>query len=625
LEPSAILVQLINGLASSSALFLVAVGLSLIFGVTRIVNFAHGAIFMVGLYLAIGIQQWLHPYVGPAAFWCAIVLAALGCAALGVLIEYLVLRRIYAAPELFQLLATFALVLLLQDAVLWVWGPDDLFGPRAPGFKQAVSFGDRLIPAYDLFLIVIAPIVWLGLALLLKKTRFGLILRAATEDRTMAAALGIRQKLLFTGVFALGCALAGLGGALQMPREPATLGLALGVIGDAFVVVVIGGLGSVGGALLAAILIGLTKAICILLGDVALAGTVWNVSKFTLVAEFLVMALVLLFKPHGLFGKTVIEHRTSVELSVLRRLGRPQLLLLLGALLIFAIIPAFEAQRPYLTVLATDMLISILFAASVAWLLGPSGYVSFGHAAYFGLGAYGCAVAIKAGAGALLAAFSGVVTALIAAAICGVMTLRMAGVYRAMFTLAFAQIAWSIIFQWDDITGGSNGLLGLWLQGRFSDQAMFAWLVLGLTVLTLLALYALTFSRFGYALRAVRDSRTRALALGLNPARIEWMAFVIAGSVAGIAGVLFAFSKGSISPDVLAIPKSVEGLAMVLLGGVQTLTGAVSGAIAYVLLSDWLLRNIEYWRAALGATVLLLVIVFPKGLSYWLEKQGNKL
>ena len=624
MEASAIFVQLINGLASSSALFLIAAGLSLIFGVTRIVNFAHGALFMVGLYMAIWIQQVLYPVVGPFAFWAAIVLASVGCALLGVLIESLVLRPIYDAPELFQLLATFALVLVLQDAVLWVWGPDDLLGPRAPGLEKALAFGNRLIPAYELFLIGIAPVVWLALDLLVNKTRFGLILRAATEDRTMAAALGIRQKLLFTSVFALGCGLAGLGGALQMPREPATIGLALGVIGDAFVVVVIGGLGSVGGALIAAILVGLTKALCISLGEVSIAGTVWNMSKFTLVAEFLVMALVLFFKPHGLFGKVLTDHKNNIELPVLRPLGTFLFLLLASILSIFAIIPVFETQQPYLTVLVTDILIAVLFAASLAWLLGPAGYVSFGHAAYFGVGAYACAVALKGGAGALLSAFFGVLSAAIAAAVCGAMTLRMAGVYRAMFTLAFAQIVWSIVFQWDEVTGGSNGLFGLWLEGMFSDKAIFAWLVLGLTVSMLSIFYRLVFSRFGYALRAVRDSRMRALALGLKPAQLEWTAYFIAGVGAAIAGVLFTFAKGSISPDVLAIPKSVEGLTMVLLGGIHTMTGAVTGAIVYVFLSDWLLRNVEYWRATLGVIVLLLVIIFPRGLSYWVERQGKR-
>ncbi|MCS6856045.1 MAG: branched-chain amino acid ABC transporter permease, partial [Elioraea sp.] len=170
-------------------------------------------------------------------FWVAVLAAALVVGVLGALIEIAVLRRIYRAPELFQLLATFAVVLLLRDAVLYLWGPEDLLGPKAPGLKGAVEILGRSFPTYDLLLIAIGPLMLAALWLLLKKTRFGILIRAATQDREMVAALGVNQKWLFTGVFALGSALAALGGALQMPREPANLGLDLVAIGEAFVVV----------------------------------------------------------------------------------------------------------------------------------------------------------------------------------------------------------------------------------------------------------------------------------------------------------------------------------------------------------------------------------------------------
>src|ERR1700709_645402 len=150
----------------------------------------------------------------------------------------LLLRRIYKAPELFQLLATFALVLVIKDAVLYFWGPDELLGPRAPGLSGSVEILGRQFPTYDLFLIVVGPVV-LGLMwLLLTRTRWGTLVRAATQDREMVSALGVNQAWLFTAVFALGAMLAGLGGALQLPREPANLGLDLVAMGDAFVVLV---------------------------------------------------------------------------------------------------------------------------------------------------------------------------------------------------------------------------------------------------------------------------------------------------------------------------------------------------------------------------------------------------
>ena len=283
---SALVLQVLTGLASASALFLVASGLSLIFGVTRIVNFAHGSFYMLGLYGAVALTDaW---GAGPLGFWGGVVLSAIAVAALGALIEVLVLRRLYAAPELYQLLATFALVLVIRDAALRIWGPEDLLGPKAPALKGAIDILGKPFPSYDVLSIFIGPIVLGALWLLLKRTRWGLLVRAATQDREMVGALGVNQRWLFTSVFALGTFLAALGGALQMPHEPANLNLDLALIGEVFVVVVVGGMGSIGGAFVAAILIAMVKAFCIAAGTIDVFGAPFPLSKLTLVAEFLV-------------------------------------------------------------------------------------------------------------------------------------------------------------------------------------------------------------------------------------------------------------------------------------------------------------------------------------------------
>ena len=176
---SGLLAQLVNGLASASALFCVAAGLSLIFGVMRIVNFAHGSFYMLGLYIAYAAVEAFSPRIG---YWSAVLLAPLGVAVLGALVEMLLLRRIYRAPELFQLLATFALVLLLKDAALWLWGPEERLGPRAAGLTGAVDIFGRAFPTYDIFLIAAGPVVLGALWLLLTRTRWGMLVRAATQD-----------------------------------------------------------------------------------------------------------------------------------------------------------------------------------------------------------------------------------------------------------------------------------------------------------------------------------------------------------------------------------------------------------------------------------------------------------
>jgi len=386
---ASIIIQLLNGLAAAASLFLVSAGLSLIFGVTRIVNFAHGSLYMLGLYGAYSLIQALGRT--PLGFWTSVVLAALAVGLVGVLIEVLILRRIYKAPELFQLLATFAVVLVIKDIALFVWGAEDLVGPRAPGLSMAVEILGRRIPAYDLLLIAIGPVVLLVMWLLLTRTRWGALVRAATQDREMVGALGVNEKVLFTSVFFVGSLLAGLGGALQIPREPANLALDLTVIADAFVVTVVGGLGSIVGAFLAAILIGVVKAFCIGIGTASLFGFEISFSKLTLVVEFLVMALVLVLRPYGLLGRPQPVQRAAAEPSP--PLRAPPLVALAGAALLLLLVP-LVADR-YIVVLLTDIVCFSLFAVSLHFIMGPGGMVSFGHAAYFGIGAYAGALLFK--------------------------------------------------------------------------------------------------------------------------------------------------------------------------------------------------------------------------------------
>ncbi|MDZ7864832.1 ABC transporter permease [Acidovorax sp.] len=611
---SSFIVQLLNGLAGASSLFLVGAGLSLIFGVTRIVNFAHGSFFMVGIYVAYSLVAKLGTGLG---FWPALLLSAVVVGALGALVEVVLLRRIYKAPELFQLLATFALVLVIKDAALWIWGPEELLGPRAPGLSGSVNILGRQFPSYDLFLIVVGPVVLGLLWLLLTRTRWGTLVRAATQDREMVSALGVNQAWLFTAVFALGALLAGLGGALQLPREPATLEMDLNTIGAAFVVVVVGGMGSIPGAYVAALLIAEIKAICIWLGVVEIFGYSISFSKLTLVVEFLVMAVVLVVRPWGLMGKPQAASRnTGIPEAPLR--ASPPWYKIGAAVLVAALVllPFVTTGSPYLTVLMIDLLIAALFAASLHFIMGPAGMHSFGHAAYFGLGAYAAALLVRSAGIPMEAAL--VLAPLAAAAgalLYGWFCVRLSGVYLAMLTLAFAQITWAICYQWDGFTGGSNGLTGVWPAEWLSDKRNYYFLTLALVVGGVLALRRVLFSPFGYALRAGRDSVLRADAIGIDVKRMQWTAFVIAGLFAGLGGALFAFSKGSISPEALHVGKSVDGLVMVLLGGIQTLAGPVVGAVTFTWLHDTVARNTDYWRAMLGAIILILVLLFPQGIA----------
>ena len=614
-----LVVQFLNGLASASSLFLVASGLSIIFGVTRIVNFAHGSFYMLGAYLGWTIVSRL-PY-GPLGFWGGIAAAALIVGVLGSLVEILLLRRIYAAPELFQLLATFGVVLVVQDATLAIWGPTDLLGPRAPGFRGAVHIVGQRFPQYELLLMFIGPAVLGLLWLLFHRTRWGTLVRAATQDREMVGALGVDQKRLFTSVFLVGSVLAGLGGALQLPRAPVTLNMDLGIIADAFVVVVVGGMGSVVGAYLAALLIAELQALMLIAPTFQLLGLTIAPSKMTLVPSFLVMAAVLILRPYGLLGRPMGQARAlgaATELVVrpatreLKRIG-------LVALLLLAAAPWVAGD--YGLIVLTEIAIFVLFAASLHFMMGPGGMASFGHAAYFGLGAYAAALALKLFAAPMeLSLLLAPLAAGLAGIVFGWFVVRLSGVYLAMLTLAFAQIVWSIAFQWVEVSGGDNGILGVWPAPWAAGKVAYYYLALALCVAGAVALRRIIYAPFGYAMRAGRDSPLRAEAIGIGVMRVQWIAFAIASLGAGLAGGLFAFSKGSVFPTYLAIPRSVDALLMVLLGGVDTVSGPIVGAIVYGALHEQLTRVTEYWRLVLGFAIILLVLAFPQGIAGFVQQ-----
>jgi branched-chain amino acid transport system permease protein len=592
--------QLLAGLSYGSTLFLVSAGLTLIFGVTRVVNFAHGALYMLGAYCAVSLTASLP--LTPAGFFGGVVLAALAVAVVGAVVEVLVLRRVYAAPEIFQLLATFGVALIIQDAVLAVWGPEELFAPRAPGLGGAISIGSALIPEYNLLMTLVGPLLFGALWWLLHRTRWGTIVRAATQDREMAAALGVNERLLFTTVFALGAGLAALAGALQIPRETVNLQMDLTILVEAFVVVVVGGLGSVAGAFWASLAIGVLHAFGI-----------WLLPQSTLVLVFVVMAVVLIVRPHGLLGRPtppangamVAPHRPFKEAGLRARS--------IAFVVVAAILLLPLAAGDYALVIATEMAILALFAASLQFFMGHGGMVSFGHAAFFGLGAYAAALLTKAvDVPFALALAAAPAAAALAALVAGFFVLRAQGVYASMLTLAFAQILWSIAVQWVGVTGGDNGILGVWPP--WTSRAAYYIATVAVVGVSMLLLRRAALAPFGYALRAARDAPGRAEAIGIDIRRVRGVAFVAGAAFAGLAGALQAFQKGAVFPNALSIPVSVDALVMVLLGGLQTLSGPIIGAIAYHGLSTELIRHVEYWRALLGAVIVVLVVAFPRGI-----------
>jgi branched-subunit amino acid ABC-type transport system permease component len=289
-DPSFVFAQSLSGLTAAMFLFLIASGLSLIFGVLRVLNFAHGTFYMLGAYSAFQLVQWIG--TGPGMFWVAAVGAALAVALLGGLVERFLFRHLYGKDELYQLLFTYALVLILSDVAKIFWGTQQKSVSRPPGLAGGFSLLGTTLPYYNLFVLLLGPAIAIIFWFVLQRTRVGRFIRAAALDRETLGALGVNVSALYTGVFVLASFLGGLGGALVTPVRTIVPGMDTEIIVEAFIVVVIGGLGSFWGTFLGSLVYGQVLSFGILFFP-----------RFSIFAVFALMAAVLIVRPWGLLGR----------------------------------------------------------------------------------------------------------------------------------------------------------------------------------------------------------------------------------------------------------------------------------------------------------------------------------
>ncbi|HMM09859.1 MAG TPA: branched-chain amino acid ABC transporter permease [Paracoccus solventivorans] len=289
-NPMILFIQVMNSLSLAMNLFIIAAGLTLIFGVLRIVNFAHGAFYMVGAYIALSILR----VTGDTnlGFLLGVLGAGALMGAMAFVVERGLLSRLYDKEHMLQLLFTFALVLVIKDLVKMIWGSGQYSIGAPPFLRGAVNLGISHYPKYALFLCVMGPIIAVAIWFFMERTRWGRILRAAREDRVMLNALGTDVKLVYSGVFVTGASLAAMGGALAAPRSAVDPGMDSLVIIDAFIIVIIGGLGSLLGSFVGALI----------LGFLTVMGSIY-LKEWVIVASYVMMVVILLVRPWGLFGK----------------------------------------------------------------------------------------------------------------------------------------------------------------------------------------------------------------------------------------------------------------------------------------------------------------------------------
>jgi len=291
MTPEFFLFILINGLSQGMVLFIVASGLSLVFGVLRVINFAHGSLYMIGAFLAFSLSTVL-PTGSMLSFLLLMLLVPPAVALLGLSLEIPLFRRIYGKEHLLQLLLTYAVLLILDDACRLIWGGSIRNVARPEILAGSIQFFDLFLPTYNVFILVVGPIIAIGLWILLYRTRAGNLIRAAVSHPEMVGALGVNVSRVMTATFMLGCWLAGLGGVLMSALANIDLGIGMEKIIEAFAVVVIGGLGSIGGALLGSLILGVGAAFIQL-----------PLSRLAIVFPYFAMALILILRPWGLFGK----------------------------------------------------------------------------------------------------------------------------------------------------------------------------------------------------------------------------------------------------------------------------------------------------------------------------------
>jgi branched-subunit amino acid ABC-type transport system permease component len=287
MDPAALSSQILIGLSRAMILFIVSAGLSFVLGVLRVPNIAHGSLYMIGAFAAFTVATLLQR--NPAGFWIALVVAPLVVAAVGLVIERVLLAHLYQREHLMLILFTFAVGLVLNDLVKIVWGADYRSIMPPPLLSGAVSLGDISIPRYNFFLLILGPIVAVAMWLFVNKTKIGKISRAAAVDREMVGVLGINVSWVFAAAFVIGCFLAGLGGALVAPMTSISLGMDHTIIIESFLIVTIGGLGNIWGALIGALIFGLTQSVGLLV-----------LPQFAVVFPYAAVVIVLWLRPRGL-------------------------------------------------------------------------------------------------------------------------------------------------------------------------------------------------------------------------------------------------------------------------------------------------------------------------------------
>ena len=574
---SLLLGQLLIGLINGLFYAMMSMGVAIIFGMLRIGNFVHGAQYMLGAFGAWALANLptLFPGLGLPAlgYWWALILVPPAVGIVGMVMERVFIRRVYNLEHAYGLLLTVGLAMVIEGIFnLRFSAAGQQYGvPDA--LRGGINLGFMFLPIYRAWVIVAALVVCTLTWFTIDRTRLGSYLRAATENPDLVRAFGINVPRMLMLTYGFGVALAGFTGVMAAPIYQVSPQMGQSIIITVFAVVVIGGMGSIGGAIVAGIGLGVIEG---------LTKVFWPEASSTVI--FVVMAVVLVFRPQGLFGKETRAH-SGAEVANARpesMLESPRLwlpiLLVAGLILPFVVYPIF----------AMKILCLALFAMAYNLVFGHVGLLAFGHAAFFGAGAYGAAhMAAVWGVPTPLAILGGMVAAGILGTLFGWLAIRRQGLYFAMITLALAQIVvfYAIQAEW---THGEDGIQSV-PRGTFfgidlRDTTSMYLMVLAIFLAGAAIIARVVRSPFGQVLEAIRENEPRAISLGYAVDHYKLVAFGLSAALAGLAGATKAMVFQIASLADIHFMTSADALLMTLIGGVGTLLGPILGAIVVAMI-----------------------------------------
>ena len=595
----------VNGLIVGNIYALLAVGLALIFGVSQLINFAHGSVYTVGAYIGWAAITYLHT---PLPVTMLIVLV--GCGLLGMAIERIGLRPLAGSARIAPLLATIGIGLVLDQLVQLIASPDPRAVP-APLPEWRLVIGGGTIGALDLLIAAIGVTSAAVLFAFLRFSRLGWAVRATAQDRDAARQMGVDVDGVNRTVFAIASALGGLSGLLVgMYYNHIDPGMSFAATLKGVVAQVIGGMGNIPGAIAGSLLLGLTESF----------GVAFFGSSYRNLFAFVLLLLVLLLRPEGLFSRARSappEPLTGTFVAPSRPLRVPFWAIPVAAA-VMAVVP-WVIATPYVLQVLTNSWLYALLALSLTLVAGTVGLVSLGHAGLLAIGAYASALlaldrGVPVPAAVLLA---GLITAALGTLLTAP-TFRLRGHYLSVATLGLGEIVALVILNWESLTRGPIGVFGI-PPLAFGPIALDGvretyWVSLAAVTGAAMLQHRLLASHLGRTWRAIRDDDVAARASGIALVRYKAMAFAVSGFVAGIAGALTAHMYSYINHETFTSQISVLALTMVILGGLGNVAGAVLGATALISIPELLRASAEYRALIYGLTLLLLIRLRPQGM-----------